>query len=464
MSLQGNEHAAMMPAGWMTVSWTALESVAALGCIAIAAVLLYIAGVRRDFAHRPLFVLLGACLGVAGLDLGARLLAAPAALAWGLKGLLALSVGATALALVRALPRIRALPSRAQLQEVNLELQRQVNQRRAAVLALTESEARFRSTFDHAPLGMGLVDLDGGWRMVNPTLCRMFGYSEEELLAMGLLNLIGEEDPAGDALLLDELLRGRRWQLELERRCRRRDGSRIWVHLSLAVVPGVDGLPSALIAHLADVSAQRDAAQRLAASHAELERRVAERTRELEESNRRLERLARYDALTGLLNRRALMERLTESFSESRRYRRPLTVLMLDLDHFKEINDRHGHLLGDQAIGRVGRIIAESIRASDFAGRFGGDEFCVVLTQTGLEEARTVTEKLAGAVRAARLEAGGESVALGCSIGVAALDAATPHAEALLAEADARLYAAKRAGRGRIAGLGRRMDWANSPS
>jgi len=176
-----------------------------------------------------------------------------------------------------------------------------------------------------------------------------------------------------------------------------------------------------------------------------LQRKLMQRERES------LELTALIDELTGLGNRRAFDRRLAEESERASRYGLALSLAMIDLDAFKEVNDRYGHPAGDALLTQLGEALREVLRGSDFASRYGGDEFAVLLPATGKTEAWVVAEKLRVALDALQLEVeSGARVSATVSIGVASLGAANPTADALLAAADAALYRAKRAGRDRV--------------
>jgi diguanylate cyclase (GGDEF)-like protein len=160
----------------------------------------------------------------------------------------------------------------------------------------------------------------------------------------------------------------------------------------------------------------------------------------------RLEALAGTDALTGLLNRRALEGRFAEEFARALRFRHPLSVLALDLDGLKEVNDREGHRRGDAALRATALALRAGCRITDVAARWGGDEFAVLAPVTTLDEALGLAERIRGT--AASESRGGLTV----SIGVVSLDLDHPPAdpEVLLSRADAALYAAKALGRNRV--------------
>jgi diguanylate cyclase (GGDEF)-like protein len=157
------------------------------------------------------------------------------------------------------------------------------------------------------------------------------------------------------------------------------------------------------------------------------------------------------DALTGLGNRRAFDERIGEETARAERYGTELALAMIDLDDFKEVNDRYGHPIGDQLLVHVGHILVATLRATDIPIRYGGDEFAIILPETSKTEAWVVAEKIRAALGELRLVAGdGTRIATSGSIGIASFGAAADSAYALLAAADAALYRAKRSGRDRV--------------
>ncbi len=161
--------------------------------------------------------------------------------------------------------------------------------------------------------------------------------------------------------------------------------------------------------------------------------------------------LAMQDALTGASNRRHLLDVLDREVARCPRHGRALSVLLLDIDHFKQVNDTFGHAAGDEVLRRLAGVIAPMVRREDCFARHGGEEFALVLPETPVESARLLAEKIRRRVEEERFEVGGRRVELTVSVGVAALAGAEAPAE-LLGAADAHLYEAKRAGRNRVAG------------
>jgi diguanylate cyclase (GGDEF)-like protein len=210
--------------------------------------------------------------------------------------------------------------------------------------------------------------------------------------------------------------------------------------------PGDIHVASRELQELAD--ALFDLSERVAAGQAAL--KASDSTREAGERERdRLARLLLTDPLTGIANRRAVEYRLEAAFHQVRNGQLQASLLMLDVDHFKRVNDTLGHALGDTALVAVARVLSSTVRASDYPARFGGEEFVCLLPGTRLQEAMRVAEKVREAVAGSEIPGIGR---LTVSIGVACLEPTDSGPERALERADAALYAAKRAGRNRVCG------------
>jgi len=155
------------------------------------------------------------------------------------------------------------------------------------------------------------------------------------------------------------------------------------------------------------------------------------------------------DALTRLFNRRRLEADLDVECKRSLRYGRPLTFVMLDVDHFKAFNDAHGHPQGDTALQEVAEVIAGCVRTTDTAYRYGGDEFCILLRETAASEGMHFAERIRQRIE--QRFAAGAATGITVSIGVADFSAETPTPRALIEGADAAMYESKHAGRNRVA-------------
>ncbi|MCX6078264.1 MAG: sensor domain-containing diguanylate cyclase [Chloroflexi bacterium] len=173
---------------------------------------------------------------------------------------------------------------------------------------------------------------------------------------------------------------------------------------------------------------------------------ITERKR-LEEQ---LQLKATTDELTGIYNRHHFMESATQELNRALRHNHPLTVAMIDLDHFKQINDRYGHVAGDQALIVFSQIIQKEIRNIDVFARYGGDEFVLLFPETNAEQARDVIERVRLALTAQPIELVGKMLSLTLSSGIASLTYENETLDALLSHADQVLYRAKEAGRNRV--------------
>ncbi len=173
---------------------------------------------------------------------------------------------------------------------------------------------------------------------------------------------------------------------------------------------------------------------------------------QLQQRNAALEELSRVDSLTRLYNRRFLDQELTRLHSDSRRHGYPLSVVLLDLDHFKQVNDTYGHSAGDEVLRTFAGRMHRELRAGDIGGRWGGEEFLVILPHTDLEGAFTIADRIRSATAAEPVALDGRRITVTISGGCALGPAGSP--EALVQLADSRLYQAKLAGRNQIAATG----------
>jgi diguanylate cyclase (GGDEF)-like protein len=161
---------------------------------------------------------------------------------------------------------------------------------------------------------------------------------------------------------------------------------------------------------------------------------------------------AQLDALTGLRNRGYFDQKLDEEIRAAQRYERPVSLVLVDIDHFKRINDTYGHPFGDKVLQAVGECLSASVRATDAACRYGGEEFAVILTETTAEEAMLFARRLQARLRGLSFSAGGEFIRITASFGICGTDQgdALLHRVALVSSADDALYDAKHSGRDRI--------------
>jgi diguanylate cyclase (GGDEF)-like protein/PAS domain S-box-containing protein len=230
---------------------------------------------------------------------------------------------------------------------------------------------------------------------------------------------------------------------EVEYRFRHADGQYRWVETRSRVKEQEDGT-RCIVSVTRDVHERRQMELELRRSNAEL-RAMYESLHEAQDT---LRTLAATDELTGLPNRRAILERLAEETARSRRHGRPLCVGVLDVDHFKQVNDTFGHSVGDQTLCGVARAIRACMRREDAAARYGGEEFILVWPETGATGARVAANRLRAMVAEQRFEGTAHCpFSLSVSVGIAEYERSSESLDELISRADEALYAAKASGR-----------------
>ncbi|HKJ88017.1 MAG TPA: diguanylate cyclase [Gammaproteobacteria bacterium] len=317
--------------------------------------------------------------------------------AWGLK--LATYVGGTALLL-----SLLVLLMRTQLR--NLRLARDLETRSVALESADDM--------------VMITDPQGIIEYVNPSFERATGYSRGEVRGRRPSFL---HDGRQEAEVEEELWRtvraGRSWKGELV--SRRKDGRMFTGEETVSPVQDREGKIVRFVAVMRDVT----------------ERKRLER---------KLEHRATHDPLTGVCNRQRFQELLNQEAEEATRYGRPVSLILLDIDHFKQVNDSYGHAAGDRVLERVTEVLQGRLRASDVLGRWGGEEFMVLLPETSLSNARKVAEDLRASLESASIPTVARVTA---SFGVTELKRGEPRTE-LLRRVDEALYRAKEAGRNRV--------------
>lgn len=319
---------------------------------------------------------------------------------------------------------------------------RDVRGRAHGVDALRVQATALRS----AANGVVITDESGTITWVNPAACAITGYASEELIGRHTRILkSGEHDGAFYEALWKQVTGGETWTGTIVNR--RKDGSHYHEEQTIAPVVDDAGHVSHFIAIKQDVSARRRNEEALAQAHAELAARVAE----IESLNRRLHEQTIRDPLTGLHNRRYFDESISREVARAIRTDEPLALVAIDLDHFKAVNDAHGHAAGDLVLQNLARVVSADVRVSDLVCRIGGEEFLVTLPGASRVAALDRAEQWRRRFAESRVEMGGADVRCTLSAGVAMFQGPEDTIEAVLRRADAALYEAKRAGRNRVA-------------
>lgn len=283
------------------------------------------------------------------------------------------------------------------------------------------------------------TDAEFNVRYFNAAAERLYGYSAEEVIGSPAAMFRPPERIEAMAPLLAEL-KAKRKSGSIRTISLHKSGRRIPTRLDISPLPGKQGDLSGWAAMCVDMTEQHLAEEEL-------------------------QRLATTDALTGLANRRSFGDRAAQEISRARRYKRPLTIIMADIDRFKQINDANGHAAGDKVLSETAEIITHTLRSSsDFAARLGGEEFAVLLPECGREGAALLAERLRTAIAAMRISANGRDISIRCSFGVSEWHPAEDTIETALQRADAALYAAKRGGRDQVVVSKRPSDVVSVPN
>jgi len=440
-----------------------------------------------------------------------------------------------------------------------------ISERKQAEAALRQSEARFRSSFDSAGIGMSVSGLDGQWIQVNPRLCEIVGYAETDMLQMSFQDITHPDDLASDLARVQDLMAGISSYFHMEKRYIHHDGHTVWINLTVSLVRDANGTPLHTVAHMEDISERKQLEYNLrqserglheAAQHTQaildnmvdgvitisvqgimesfnraastlfgympeevlghnvsmlmpephksqhngyllqhlqtgvnrtvgtpremegrrkdgslfpislsvseisragqttfigLVRDITQQRKDVEE----IRRLAFYDPLTGLPNRRLLMDRLRHAMLTSERTSQHGALMFLDLDHFKLLNDTQGHGVGDVLLQQVSTRIQTCVREGDSVARLGGDEFVILLEalSTQAHEAATQAEVVANKIRDAFGQAftpRGHPYDSTPSIGIVMFLGDHESKDDLLKKADVAMYQAKAAGRNTV--------------
>ena len=309
---------------------------------------------------------------------------------------------------------------------IKREASRYIAERERATSAIISSEKMFRNLMESAYDGIIMVDNKGKIASVNERLIIMTGYTKAELIDHQVELLIPERFT--NHVKLRENYLGNPYTRAMgagrELCLQGKNGDEVPVEISLNPVTINDELFVSVLLH--DISKQKN----------------------MEDE---LRYLACHDALTGLYNRNKMDLKLNEEIQRACRYKHTMSIFMLDIDHFKDVNDTYGHDVGDEVLKHVANEIERSIRTTDFAARFGGEEFIIILPETTTQKAKELAERLRKSIANIHIHTKyDKDIKLTVSIGIATYPSHAKTAPELLKAADTAMYAAKEAGRNQV--------------
>jgi diguanylate cyclase (GGDEF)-like protein/PAS domain S-box-containing protein len=314
-----------------------------------------------------------------------------------------------------------------------LAIIRDITERKQTEEALKESEARFRTAFEDAPIGVALIGLNGRYLRVNRALCEMVGYSEEELLEKTALDLTHPDDLRATAERMRQVLEEGPGSYTIEKRYVCADGQVVWILSSVSLIQDPQGKPSHFISLAQDISDRKA----------------------LEEQ---LKHRAFHDSLTELPNHALFLDRLEHVLARIHQTGGPVAVLLVDLDDFKVINDSFGHDAGNTVLVEVAERLKGAVRPGDTVARLFGDEFAVLLeAPAGQEEVLWITEKIMRHLREP-FDLNEQEAFVTPSIGIALSESTKDEPVEVLRHVDWAMYTAKEGGKARYAVYNPRMN------
>lgn len=315
-----------------------------------------------------------------------------------------------------------------------------ISERRRATRALQESELRYRDLLENMGDLVHSVNAEGAILYTNNAWRETLGYQPDEIASLSIFEVVHPDDLPQYRIELAHLLSGQNSWERHELRFVTKNGQTLVVEGS-CTCRSVPGQPRVTRSIYRDITGRREHEIQLDRYH-----------RQLEAANSQLQRLATTDGLTGLHNRRAFQERLNEEIERAKRHWYDVSLLMVDIDHFKQVNDLFGHPAGDKVLQRVAHVLEIHARDYDFVARIGGEEFAVILPKTGEGSSLDIAERLRS--RIATIPFPGRVIT--ASVGVATFApqfvpaGATEDGMSLIKAADAALYYSKRHGRNQV--------------
>lgn len=290
---------------------------------------------------------------------------------------------------------------------------------------LVDAEERLRLIFDNAGIGIAMADIDGDLTNVNPALALMLGYNQDDFEGRRISEFAHPDEIEDIRAILTRLKSGGRRETVSEKRFLCRDGRQLWVNLT---------------ATLSKKALEGDRYVIL----------MVENVTDRHERQVKMQYRATHDVLTGSWNRFVLLERLDQHINLAIRHEQPMAFCICDLDHFKMVNDIHGHQTGDMVLVEFVKILSKAIRDTDVLGRYGGEEFGIVFPSTSVEGARRSMERALWILGEKQFtDFNGDNFRITATFGVSGVEKDST-AKSVIAQADSALYSGKEYGRNRV--------------
>jgi diguanylate cyclase (GGDEF)-like protein/PAS domain S-box-containing protein len=285
----------------------------------------------------------------------------------------------------------------------------------------------WKTAFENTALGMAVVTPEFKYIDINKAYGDIIGYSKDELFTMIHKDFIHPEDREIDTPYVVELYAGKLDSFRTTKRYIHKKGHIVWSEATVSLVRDEKGKPKFYVTQIQDITSAKNA------------------ERALQEAKDKAEYLACTDFLTECLNRRAFVLRLQEEMERVKRNSLTLSLILVDIDSFKGVNDQWGHLAGDYTLQQFSQSLKQNVRAYDFIGRFGGEEFIICLPDTDAEKASAVAERMRRSVEELEIDYLGSRIKITGSFGVACYHGiADETIDQLIYKADQAMYTAKK--------------------
>ena len=322
----------------------------------------------------------------------------------------------------------------------------EIAERKRAENALRESEEKYRRDFNNVSDVIYSFDLELKIINISPSVEKILGFTPDEMIGKTFPELNALAPEYLDLALSDTLKVFSGETIRAAYEFIAKDGTRIYGEIFGSPLLSKDGQIIGVVSIARDITERKQAEEELKKTHEELQAYVTE----IEKLQAELREQALRDPLTGLYNRRYLAEMLENELARVKREKKPMSVIVTDIDHFKNINDNYGHQVGDEFLKKIADLISSHTRSSDIACRYGGEEFLLVMPGTSVKSATKRAEELRLECTQIQVPYENKKLSVTLSFGVASYPAHGQRAEEIVIKADKALYKSKRSGRNRV--------------